>query len=46
MDEKRNVDGIGEGGEETKKRMKPQKNCRRDVGIGGDLGGERKKHRQ
>ena len=41
-----NEDGIGKGGRETKKRKKPQKSCRRDVGNGGDLGGKRKKGRQ
>ena len=41
-----NEDGIGEGGEEVKKRKKPHRSCRRDVGNGGYLGGKRKKHRQ
>ena len=39
----RNEDGIGEGGGEAKKREKPQRSCRRDVGNVGDLGGKRKK---
>ena len=29
-----------------KKRKKPHRSCRRDVGNGGDLSGMRKKHRQ
>ena len=29
-----------------KKHKKTSKNCRRDVGNGGDLGGKRKKRRQ
>ena len=37
---------IGEGGGEAKKRKKPHKSCRRDVGNGGALGGNRKKCRQ
>ena len=41
-----NEDGIGEGGGEAKKRMKPLKSCRRDVGNGGDLGGKKKIRRQ
>ena len=40
-----NEDGIGEGGEEVKKRKKPLKNCRQYVGNGRDLGGK-KKNRQ
>ena len=38
-----NEDIIGEGGREAKKRKKPQNNCRRHVGNGGDLA-ERGKH--
>ena len=38
-----NQDRIGEGGREAKKRMKPQRSCRRHVGKGGDLGGKIKK---
>ena len=38
----RNKDGIGEGGGKAKKSKKPHKSCRRDVGNGGDLGGEKK----
>ena len=38
-----NEDRIGEGGREAKKRKKPQNNCRRHAGNGGDLGGKRKK---
>ena len=41
-----NEDGIGEGGSEAKKRKKPESSCRRHVGIGGDLGGKRKKCRK
>ena len=41
-----NDDGIGEGGREAKKRKKPHKRCRRDVGNGGDLCGKRKERRQ
>ena len=37
---------IGEGGGEAKKRKNRHISCRRDVGNGGDLGGERKKRRQ
>ena len=37
-----NEDGIGEGGGEAKKRKKPRKSCRRDVGNGGDLDRKRK----
>ena len=37
---------IGEGGRETKNRQKLHKSCKRDVGNGGDLGGNRKKRRQ
>ena len=36
-----NEDRIGEGGRETKKRKKPQSSCRRHVGNGGDLRGNR-----
>ena len=39
-------DRIGEGGGEAKKRKKPHKSCRRDVGNGGDMGGNRTKRRQ
>ena len=39
-------DRIGEGGEEAKKRKKPQEIYRRDVENGGDLGGKRKECRQ
>ena len=43
----RNKEWMGEGGGEAKKRKKPHKRCRRDVGKEGDLGGKRKtKHRQ
>ena len=38
------MDRIGEGGEESKKRNKPHKSCRRDVENGGDFGGNKKKH--
>ena len=41
-----NENRIGEGEREAKKRKKPQKCCRRHVGNGGDLGGERKKCRK
>ena len=41
-----NEDRIGQGGGEAKKRKKPHKSCRRDVGNGGDLGVKRKKRRQ
>ena len=41
-----NEDRIGEGGRKAKKRKKPQKSCRRQVGNGGDLGGKRKKGRK
>ena len=34
---------IRDGGEEAKKRKKPEKICRRDVENGGGLGGKRKK---
>ena len=36
-------DRIGEGGGESKKRKKPHKSCRRNVGNGADLGGNREK---
>ena len=39
-------DRIGEVRREAKKRKNSQRSCRRDVGNGGDLGGNRKKHRQ
>ena len=39
-------DGIGEGGGETKKRKKPHKSCRHDVGNGRHLGGKRKQRRE
>ena len=38
-----NEDGVGEGGGEAKKRKKPHKNCRRDVGTGGRLWWKEKK---
>ena len=41
-----NEERIGEGGKEVKKRKKPQNNCRRQVGNGGDLGGKREKCRK
>ena len=41
-----NEDRIGEGGREMKKRKKPQNSCRRHVGNGGDLGGNREKCRK
>ena len=45
-DEDENEDGIGEGGRKARKRKKPRKSCRLDVGNGGDLVGvERKKRR-
>ena len=34
--------GSIEGGSEAKKRKKPHKNCKRDVGNRGNLGGERR----
>ena len=37
----RNEDGIGEGGEEAKKRKKPHNSRRSHVGNGGDLNGKR-----
>ena len=40
------VDRIGEGGREAKKRKKPQNGCRRRAGHGGDLGGKRKNCRK
>ena len=46
MDGDRNEDMIWEGGGEAKKRVKPHKGCKRDVGNGEDLGGEKKKRRQ
>ena len=39
-------DRVGEGGGEAKKRKKPHNSCGRDVGNGGDLGGNRKTRRQ
>ena len=45
-DDDRNEYGIGEGGREAKKRKKPQNNCRRRAGNGGDMGGKRKKCRK
>ena len=41
-DRDRNEDRIGEGGGEAKVRYKPHKSCKRDVGNGKDLGGEKK----
>ena len=41
-----NEDRIGEGGREAKKRKKPQNNCRRRAGNGGDLDGKIKKCRK
>ena len=41
-----NEDRVGEGGGETKKRKKPHKSYRRDVGNGGDLDGKRKTRRK
>ena len=41
-----NRDRIGEGGRGTTKRQNPQNSCRRHVGNGGDLVGERKKCRE
>ena len=38
--------GMGADGEEAKKRKKPHKSCRRDVGNEEDLGGTRKTRRQ
>ena len=38
--------GLIEGGLEAKKPKKPHKSCKRDVGNGGDLDGERRKHRE
>ena len=37
-----NEDRIGEGGKEAKKRKKPHKSCRSDVGNGVDFGGKGK----
>ena len=45
-DDNGNVNRIGEGGREAKKRKKPQNNCRRRAGNGGDTGGKRKKCRK
>ena len=42
----RNKGGIEEGGREWKKRKKPHKSCRRDVGNRVDSSGKRKKRRQ
>ena len=36
--------GLGRAGGEVKKRIKPRKRFRRDVGKGGDLGGKGKKN--
>ena len=33
---------IGEGGQEAKKRKKPQNSCRHRAGNEGDMGGKRK----
>ena len=41
-----NEDRIWEGGREAKKRKKPQNSCRRQVGNGADLGGNREKYRK
>ena len=41
-DDNGNENRIEEGGREAKKRMKPQNNCRRRAGNGGDTGGNRK----
>ena len=38
-----NENRIGEGGSEAKNSNKPQNNCRRRAGNGGDMGGKRKK---
>ena len=38
---KGNEGRIGEGGRDAKKRKKPQNNCRRRAGSGGDTGGKR-----
>ena len=40
------MDRIEEGEGVAKKRKKPHNSCRRDVGNGEDLGGNRKKRRQ
>ena len=40
-DEDGNEDGIGEGGNEEKKRKKSHKRCRCDVGNGDNLDGKR-----
>ena len=45
-DGERNEGGIGKGGGEAKKRKKPHKSCKRYLGNGGTLSGERKKRRQ
>ena len=39
-------DRIGESGGGAKKRKKSHSSCRRHVGKGGDLGGNRKKRRK
>ena len=39
-------DRIGEGVREANKRKKPHKSCRRQVGNGRDLGGEKEKCRE
>ena len=39
VDDNGNLNRIGEGGREAKKRKKPQNSCRRRAGNGGDLGG-------
>ena len=41
-----NEDRIGGGGGKTKRHRKPHESCKRDVGNGGDLGGNRGKRRQ
>ena len=41
-----NEDMVGEGGRDAKKRKKPHKTCRRNMGNGRDLGGKRKKRRK
>ena len=41
-----NEDGIGEGGGEAKMRKKPHKRCRRHVGNGRYLSGEKSKQRR
>ena len=42
VDDNGNLNRIGEGGREAKKRKKPQNSCRRRAGNGGDLGGSEK----